>query len=317
MNTKIRIPMFIYAYFISRSKEAKIDHENNLITTIVDEETRTQEFHRVDKFETFQVIKYALIPLIAITSNIFSLTIENSVSLIVAAITLLIWPKYRLSSFESRMKVGAASFFALLLTLPLTINGMMPSGGIVMLSHWLITVWFTIAVYEIAIGIAVQEWKYMRKVYIPDMPKFMCYYFFIEEPKNELMISKIRNKSKIFAAVLATVGIVMTAYIGVVAYHKYQDTQASIARFSAEENLALRKEESDRNGSTQIIITYQKEKLDEKTQKLHNTLGIDPSYTETTTKTYPWEENYQRSGKFIFKDGKLISEEHVGRTGAQ
>lgn len=60
-STTIKIPNFLSLYFFSRKKLADIDFQNNMITTIIDDVSVEQKFFKVNKFETFQIIKYVLI----------------------------------------------------------------------------------------------------------------------------------------------------------------------------------------------------------------------------------------------------------------
>lgn len=312
-NGKIKTPYAASLYYVAATKEATIDLDNRTVTTHNDEQgDRTHTFFNVGKFETFQVLKYVLPLLVILTSDWYSISIKNELSLITLAAALVLWHKYR--DGNQKMILGVAIAATIIVPIVGTISWTLST-----LFKMYISAWIAVALYEIALGIASREWERMGKVYMDGLPKFMCYYFAFPESEGTAKAKKIAAKKiekKIYgaAALIAAIGLIGLTYSSIKIYKTNKLSEARIAEVAAYQDLLQKKEESDRAGKTQIVIKYEKVKLDEKTEKLHKLLDIDPEYKEITTKTYPWEKSYQRGGVFVHKPDGTVQETYTGLT---
>lgn len=309
---KIKTPYAASFYYVADSKEASIDFENKTVTTHNEEGDRTHTFFRVGNFETFQLLKYVVPLLVILTSDWYSINVKNELSLIVLAISLVVWHKYRLVDRKKILTVAIAA------TIIIPIVGTI-SWTLTTLFKMYMSVWVAIALYEIVLGIASKEWQRMGKVYMDGLPKFMSYYFTFPESEQTkktvaVAVKKIEKKILFGAAVIGAIGLIGLTYSSVMIYKTNKLAEARIAEVAAYQDLLTKKKESDNTGKTQIVIKYEKIKLDEKTEKLHKLLDIDDEYSEITTKTYPWEKGYERAGIFIYKPDGTVQSTYTGLT---
>jgi len=309
---KIKTPYAASFYYVADSKEASIDFENKTVTTHNEGGDRTHTFFKVGNFETFQLLKYVVPLLVILTSDWYSINVKNELSLIVLAISLVVWHKYRLADRKKILTVAIAA------TIIIPIVGTI-SWTLTTLFKMYMSVWVAIALYEIVLGIASKEWQRMGKVYMDGLPKFMSYYFTFPETEQTkktvaAAVKKIEKKILFGAAVIGAIGLIGLTYSSVMIYKTNKLAEAKIAEVAAYQDLLAKKKESDYAGKTQIVIKYEKIKLDEKTEKLHKLLDIDDEYSEITTKTYPWEKGYERAGIFIYKPDGTVQSTYTGLT---
>jgi hypothetical protein len=315
---EIKTPYAASLYYVADTKTASIDLENRIVTTHNEEQgDRTHTFFKVGKFEMFQILKYVLPLLVILTSDWYSISVKNELSLITLAAALVLWHKYRTAQHK-RFFRNVIFFAAIATTIIVPIVGTI-TWTLSTLFKMYMSAWIAVALYEIALGIASREWERMGKVYMDGLPKFMCYYFTFPESEETAKAKKTAAKKiekKIFgaAAFIAAIGLIGLTYSSVKIYKSNKLAEARIAEVAAYQDLLQKKEESDRKGKTQIVIKYEKIKLDEKTEKLHKLLDIDPEYKEITTKTYPWEKSYQRGGVFVHKPDGTVQETYTGLT---
>lgn len=305
-STTIKIPNFLSLYFFSRKKLADIDFQNNMITTIIDDVSVEQKFFKVNKVETFQAIKYVL-PLFAIvTSDYYTLSISNGLSLMFAALTLILWPKFRHANPKKLAAIGASITASILLTAPFALFGIVPGFAILILMKLYGTGWAAIALFEIMFGFDSKEYLRMRKVYVDGLPKVFCHYFVVEPAQPQTF--EFKKKLKVVATTLAIIGFVILSYSSFIAIKNYKAASKARENYKQYEKITELKKQADQNGSVQIVTTLTKEKLDPKIQKMRETLDIKPTYSKTIITTYPWEKGYQRAGQFTIEDGKIVSE---------
>lgn len=307
----IKLPKAISGYWFFEKKEADLDFEKKEITTIVDDEPKTQRFFKVEKFEMFHFLKY-IVPLLAIlTSDFYSLTLKNGLSLIFAGLTVIVWQKYRELPRENIIHFTTVVTALLFLTAPFTVAGLFSAGLIVIFMKLYFTAWCAIAVYEIALGIASREWERMGKVYIPGLPRFMVYYFTLPETSKSsqnkcLVAAKIKNNVFIGAAIIGGIGLTTLTYTGIVMFKENKIKKEDLAEYTQAENLSKLKTQAENNGSAQVVIKWERIKLSEATEKLHKQLGIDPEYKNIKTITYPWEKGYKQGGTAIYKENSPV-----------
>ena len=307
LKTTIKISNFLSLYFFSNTKPASVNLEQNTVTTEIEGEEVTQKFFKVSKFETFQAIKYAL-PLFAIlTSDYYTLSISNGLSLLFAALILIMWPKVRHLNPKKIAAIGASITASILLTAPFALFGIVPGFAILILMKLYGTTWAAIALYEIMFGFDTKEYLRMRKVYVVGLPKMFCHYFIIDEPAQPQTL-EFKKKLKLVAATLAIIGFVILSYSSFIAIKNYKAASKARENYKQYEKITELKKQADQNGSVQIVTTLTKEKLDPKIQKMRETLDIKPTYSKTIITTYPWEKGYQRAGQFTIEDGKIVSE---------
>lgn len=310
---KIKTPYAASLYYVADTKTASIDLENRTVTTHNEEQgDRTHTFFSVGKFETFQVLKYVLPLLVILTSDWYSISVKNELSLITLAAALVLWHKYR--DGNRKLILGVAIAATIIVPIVGTISWTLST-----LFKMYMSAWIAVVLYEIALGIASREWERMGKVYMDGVPKFMCYYFTFPESEEtakakKTAAKKIEKKIFVVAAFIAAIGLIGLTYSSVKIYQANKLSEARIAEVAAYQDLLAKKEESDRKGKTQIVIKYEKIKLDGKTEKLHKLLDIDPEYKEITTKTYPWEKSYQRGGVFVHTPDGTVQETYTGLT---
>lgn len=309
---KIKTPYAASLYYVADTKEATIDLDEKTVTTHNESGDRSHTFAKVGKFETFQILKYVLPLLLILTSDWYAITIKHELALLALAVSLAAWHKFR--NFN-RKKI---LFAAIAVTLFVPIVGTI-TGTVSILFKIYMSFWVAVAIYEIVIGIVSKEWERMGKVYIDGVPRFVCHYFTFPDPVGEnarieaAAAKKIEKKIYGIAAILAAIAMIGLTYSTISIYKQQKAAAAKIAEVKAYEELIARKNESDRKGQTQVVIKYERVELDVKTQKLHDMLGIKPTYRETTVKTYPWEQGYQRAGIFIVKpNGEIVTQTVVG-----
>lgn len=310
MKKIIGLPKAIAFYWFGFKKEAVLDHENNELTTTIDDEDYTQKFYRVRKFEMFQFLKYVVPILFVLTGDYFGISIKHELGLIMFALAMVLWPRYR--DADIRYLLGSA--IAVSLTLPIigTITWTLST-----LIHMYITAVMGMVAYEIWLGIESKEWEYHRKVFIDGVPKFIVHYFKLPESEAQKKsinraAANIKDKVYITAAVVAFVGLVGLIYSGNQIYQEHKAKNAAMLKYEQYLNTTQLKEQADRNGSTQIVIKFEKVKLDIKTQKLQDMLNIKPAYKKITTKTYPWEPGYERGGTWEFDTNGSLNYVLVG-----
>ncbi|MDD3596171.1 hypothetical protein [Sulfuricurvum sp.] len=309
MNKQINVFEGISLYWFTRTKYATFNTEKNEITTLINGEPYTQRFYTVSKFEFFQFVKY-LLPILAIITTDYSISIKNEIALIVAALTIVVWEKYRLADRKIKISI------ALAVTVVLPIIGI-PTMTLSFLMKSYMSAWAAIVGYEIALAISSKEWTFIHKVGINGLPKFFGHYFTYSAQELEKHKTKVAAAIKqnvlIAAAVIGLIGLVGLMYSGIRSYQKHQDHTAYMTAQKQFLDMQSLKYQSEQNGSAQIVIEIKKEVLPAATQQLNDKLGIPPSFTETKTITYPWEKGYRAGGTWIFRDGKVISENINGR----
>lgn len=309
MNKQIKVFEGVALYWFTSTKDATFDTESKKITTLIDGEPYTQRFYNLSKFEFFQFVKY-LLPALAIVTTDYSISIKNEIALIVAALTIMVWEKYRLADRKIKISI------ALAVTVVLPIIGI-PTMTLSFLMKSYMSAWAAIAGYEIVLAIASKEWMFMHKVGINGLPKFFGHYFTcraqeLEKHKTKVAAS-IKQNVLIAAVVIGFIGLVGLMYSGIQSYQKHQRHTAYMAAQEQFLNMQALEYQSEQNGSAQIVIEIKKEVLPAATQQLNDKLGIPPSFTKTKTITYPWEKGYRAGGTWIFQDGKIISETINGR----
>ncbi|DAB38842.1 MAG: hypothetical protein A2023_07155 [Sulfuricurvum sp. GWF2_44_89] len=310
MNKQIKIFDGVSLYWFSRSKDATLDAETKKITTLINGEAYTQKFYVVSKFELFQFTKY-LLPVLAIVTNDYSISIKNEVALIMAALTIIVWQRYRLADPKVKIVV------ALIVTAIVPIIGI-PTMTLAFLMKSYMGILTAIVAYEIVLAIAAKEWNFMQKVGINGLPKFFGHYFScrseeLEKHKTKIA-AKIKRNVQIAAALIGFIGLAGLTYSGAESYREHQKHTAYMSEQKQYLDMQAMKHQAEQNGSAQIVIELKKEVLPAATQQLNDTLGITPSFTETKTITYPWDKGYRMGGTWVFRDGKVISERITGRT---
>lgn len=309
MNKQIKVFEGVALYWFTRTKDATFNTENKEMTTLINGEPYTQRFYSMGKFEFFQFVKY-LLPVLAIITTDYSISIKNEIALIVAALTIVAWERYRLGDRKIKISI------ALAVTVILPIIGI-PTMTLSFLMKSYMSAWAAIVGYEIALAIASKEWMFMHKVGINGLPKFFGHYFTcraqeLEKHKTKVAAS-IKQNVLIAAVVIGFIGLVGLMYSGIQSYQKHQRHTAYMAAQEQFLNMQALEYQSEQNGSAQIVIEIKKEVLPAATQQLNDKLGIPPSFTKTKTITYPWEKGYRAGGTWIFQDGKIISETINGR----
>lgn len=309
MNKHIKVFEGVSLYWFTRIKDATFNTEKKEMTTLINGESYTQRFYSVSKFEFFQFVKY-LLPVLAIVTDDYSISIKNEIALIIAALTIVTWEKYRLA--DRKIKISIA--LAVMAILP--IIGI-PTMTLSFLMKSYMSAWAAIVGYEIALAIASKEWTFIHKVGINGLPKFFGHYFTcrVQELENHKVkvAAAIKQNVLIAAAAIGFIGLAGLMYSGIKSYQEHQRHTAYMAAQKQFLDMQALKYQSEQNGSAQIIIEIKKDVLPAATQQLNDKLGIPPSFTETKTITYPWEKGYRASGTWVFRDGKVISETINGR----
>lgn len=310
MNKQINVFEGVSLYWFTRTKDATFNTEKKEMTTSINGEPYTQRFYPVSKFELFQFIKYLLPILAIVTTDYYSISIKNEIALIVAALTIVAWERYRLADRKIKISI------ALAVTVILPIIGI-PTMTLSFLMKSYMSAWAAIVGYEIALAIASKEWTFIHKVGINGLPKFFGHYFTCRAQELEKHKTKVAAAIKqnvlITAAVIGFIGLFGLMYSGIQSYQEHQRHTAYIAAQKQFLDMQALKYQSEQNGSAQIVIEIKKEVLPAATQQLNDKLGIPPSFTETKTITYPWEKGYRAGGTWVFRDGKVISETINGR----
>lgn len=310
MRKEINIFAGISLYWFTRKKEATFDSESKAMTTLINGESYTQRFYPLNKFEMFHLFKY-LLPALAIVTNDYSISIKNEIALIVAALTIVVWERYRLADRKIKISI------ALAITVMFAIIGILTMTTVFLMKCY-ISIVAAIAGYEIALAIAAKEWNFMQKVGINGLPKFFGHYFScrseeLEKHKTKIA-AKIKRNVQIAAALIGFIGVVGLTYSGAESYREHQKHTAYMSEQKQYLNTQAMKYQAEQNGSAQIVIELKKEVLPEATQQLNDNLGIPPSFTETKTITYPWESGYRMGGTWVYRDGKVISATITGKT---
>ena len=326
MSTLIKIPILPFLFFYSQKKEAVINFEKNEITTKINEENFTQPFYHVGKYELFTFLKYSIIPLLFLTSDL-SISVKNEIGLFVASLLVFLYHHYRSytptkvvleedDSIVNRLKkiwhlykvaIASVGIFFVVFLSGLTFGTLWYSRGVVEMTL------YGIAFYEIAFGVVGQEWKQYRKVYVAGVPSFFPKYFKLpdsDESKKHDHLTKNKIGQKLILVLgsimaIATIGLV---YHGAISYKEYRAEQAALLQYKDKSHFDELKIQSEQNGSAQIIIKYEQIKFDEKTENLRAKLNMKPEYKELKQITYPWEKGYQRGGTLIYNaDGSVAS----------
>ncbi len=312
MKMTIELPKAIAFYWFRFKKEAVIDHENNEMTTTIDDEDYTQKFYRVRKFEMFQVLKYGIPILFVLTGDYFGISIKHELGLIMFALAMVLWLRYR--DADRRYLLGTAIAVTLILPIIGTITWTLST-----LMYMYISAVMGMVAYEIWLGIESKEWEQHRKVFIDGVPKFMVHYFKLSESEAQKKLinrsaANIKDKVYIAAAVVAFIAFIGLIYSGNQIYKEHEAKKAAMVKYEQYLNMTQLKQQADRNGSVQVVIKYERVQLPENTQQLHDRLGIEPQYKEIKTTLYPWEKGYERGGIFVFDPRGKMTETHFGAT---
>lgn len=337
LNVKIKIPVLSLGGYLYSTKDATLDTEKRMITTLRfkkgdkegEGELYTQPYYDVGRYEWFSVGRY-LLPLILIITADLSLTVKNGFGLFFGALFIYVYHHYMRGyvapAIDDSEKEGffeglwhkvknvwyRAKYYILTLAYFICLNiaffpvesGSYYVKGIVEYTLYMILI------YESARSFIGQEWKHFKKVKVTEM--IPQYFSIINTDAARSIQRKLQDqltpKLNIAVVVLVVVSTLFLSYKGILAYKEYEKEQAATAQYIQQSNLDDMKLQSERNGSAQIVITYEPIKLDPETQALHDKLGMKQEYKEVHKTTYPWEKGYQRGGTFIYNpQGNITS----------
>ena len=305
MKTTIELPEMNSLYwYSSERKEAVIDHEKHEITTTIDDESYTQKFYLVEKYELFTLLKFIVPAFILFLLMHFDISIRNEIGLLVATISALAWhrwgnnkkPIFNIRKVEINARMVLLTSIAVLIII-LTILGLF-TNTLYYVSAAVLWASISILLYEIILDFISQSWQQYRKVYIEGLSHFIPRYFKLSEDERSVKNrraakQKINDKIYIVSMIIAAIGLSGLVYDGATAYKTYKAQQNEIALYNQTQQLEQLKMQAEQNGSVQTVITYEKVKLTSDIEELQKKLNIPDSYKEIKKITYPWEKGYR------------------------
>lgn len=305
MKTIIELPEMNSLYwYSSEKKEAVIDHEKHEITTTIDDESYTQKFYSVEKYELFTLLKFIVPVFVLFLLMHFDISIRNELGLLVATMAAISWhrwghskkPIFNIHKVEINARMCLLFSIAVLIMI-LTIVGLF-TNTLYYVSASVLWASISIVLYEIVLDFISQSWQQYRKVYIKGLSHFLPRYFKLPEDEKSIKNrrdakQKINDKIYIISMIIAAIGLSGLVYDGATAYKTYKTQQNEIALYNQTQQLEQLKMQAEQNGSIQTVITYEKVKLAPDIEELHKKLNIPDSYKEIKKITYPWEKGYR------------------------